>query len=53
MKLQDKVASITGVLGDMGREFASAIAREVAEKMPPLLGVACHLIYGGKMNAAL
>jgi gluconolactonase len=34
MKLQDKVASITGALGDMGREFASAIRREVAENAP-------------------
>ena len=34
MKLQDKVASITGALGDMGREFASVIAREVAENAP-------------------
>ncbi len=52
MKLQDKDASITGALGDMVQEFASAIAREVAEHAP-LLGMACHLIYGGKMNAAL
>jgi hypothetical protein len=50
MKLQDKVASITGALGSIGRGFASAIAREVAENAPSSWH-GMSLIYGGKVNA--
>ena len=52
MKLEDKVASITGAVSGIGRDLPWGL-RVRLRKMPPLLGMACHLIYGGKMNAAL